>query len=420
MINVAGLMESGIDAEAMRVVIAVGRAAEERGAEPYLVGGLPRDLIVGAHSSRSPDLDITLVGAGSDTFDYIARRVSGQITRRSQFNTVSMRVGGRDFDLIMARSESYPSPGSLPVVRQGTLDEDLARRDFSVNAMAVSLSERTWGALYDPRHGRDDLRLGTLRTLYPDSFRDDATRILRAARYASRLSLRLTPETRSALGESVGYIRYISPARAGAELERVFLEPNAAAALGLLEEWGALASIHPALGHDAGAWTLFSERVVALSERDRVAVGYATLGAKMSGSDAAGVIARLMPNSLARRAIREAAELANWISGGGVVGLSNSGLSDRLDRLSEHSVAGCAISAADSSVGKRLDEYLGCLRAARPELTGDDIIALGVTQGPEVGRIRRLLRAARQDGIIESREGEEAFVIDRLKASDEF
>lgn len=222
--NVSDLMASGIESDVLESVRAVAEAAGGCGAEPYLVGGLVRDLIIG--TAASLDLDITLVGADAETFDEIARRVSGEITKRSQFNTIALRVGGHNFDLIMARDESYPTPGSLPVVRPGTLEEDLARRDFSVNAMAVSLSEDNWGDLFDPHGGLGDLRNGTLRILHPDSFRDDATRILRAARYASRLSLALSPETKDALLGSVGFIAEISPTRMRDELERVFLESD--------------------------------------------------------------------------------------------------------------------------------------------------------------------------------------------------
>ena len=414
--SIAGDMESRIGADTLR---AIGRAAEEIGAEAYLVGGLPRDILAGFSPGGSPDVDITLVGVGRDGFDEIARRVGGEIVKRSQFGTVALRVGARDFDLVMARDESYPSPGSLPVVHPGTLAEDLARRDFSVNAMAVSLSDSTWGELYDPQGGLDDLWEGTLRVLHLDSFRDDGTRILRAARYSSRLSLGLSSETKDALLGSVGYIADISPARVRDELERVFLETSASAALGLLHEWGALSAIHPALGYEAAAWARFSERAVGLSGRGRIAVGYAVLGAGMSAVDVVGVVARLRPGALGRRALGESAELAKRIAGGGLVGLANSALSDLLDPLLEFSVLGRAIAAGDSAIGVRLDEYLRWLRSARPELSGDEIIALGVARGPEVGSTIRRLIAARRDGLVVSREEEEAFVLDGLKASRE-
>ena len=413
--NVAGLMASGISPAVLRALRDVAKAAEECGVEPFLVGGLVRDLFLEA--TGSPDLDVALVGATADTFSDIARLVCGEITKQSQFNTVGMKVGGYDFDIIMARAESYPSPGSLPVVRQGTLDEDLARRDFSVNAMAVSLSEDKWGDLFDQQGGLGDLREGTLRVLHPGSFRDDATRILRAARYASRLSFELSPETKDALLASVGFISKISPARMRDELERIFLEPDAASALGLLSGWRALSAVSPALEYEADAWSLYSERTHGLSERGRISVGYAILGAGMSVPESTSVAARLMPEARARRALRDSAGLIARIEGDEFEGAANSAVAEALDALSELSVIGCAIARAGSPIGGRLQEYLRVHRPLRTILTGDDIIALGVSRGPEVGRIQRRLRAARQDGLVaRSREEEEAFVRDRLKA----
>ena len=413
--NVAGLMASGISPAVLRALRDVAKAAEECGVEPFLVGGLVRDLFLEA--TGSPDLDVALVGATADTFSDIARLVCGEITKQSQFNTVGMKVGGYDFDIIMARAESYPSPGSLPVVRQGTLDEDLARRDFSVNAMAVSLSEDKWGDLFDQQGGLGDLREGTLRVLHPGSFRDDATRILRAARYASRLSFELSPETKDALLASVGFISKISPARMRDELERIFLEPDAASALGLLNGWRALSAVSPALEYEADAWSLYSERTHGLSERGRISVGYAILGAGMSVPESTSVAARLMPEARARRALRDSAGLIARIEGDEFEGAANSAVAEALDALSELSVIGCAIARAGSPIGGRLQEYLRVHRPLRTILTGDDIIALGVSRGPEVGRIQRRLRAARQDGLVaRSREEEEAFVRDRLKA----
>ena len=413
MINVSDLMESGVESDVFITLRKVARGAEESGVEPYLVGGLVRDLIVGV--SASPDLDIALVGAKSETFGEIARRVSGEITKRSQFNTVALRVGGCHFDLTMARSESYPTPGSLPVVRRGTLEEDLARRDFSVNAMAVSLSSDNWGELHDPQGGLDDLRNRTLRVLHSDSFRDDATRILRAARYASRLSLELFPETKDALLGSVGFISKISPARVRDELERVFLESNVTTALSLLSEWRALSAISPALEYEADAWSLYSERTDGLSKRGRIAVGYAILGAGMSVVGADGVAARLMLGARERRALGDSAGLMARIDGGEFDGAANSAVAEALDALSELGVMGCAIARAGSPIGGRLEEYLRVHRPLRTILTGDDIIALGVPRGPEVGRIQRRLRDTRLDGLIESREEEEAFVLDKVK-----
>ena len=136
----------------------------------------------------------------------------------------------------------------------------------------------------------------------------------------------------------------------------------------------------------------------------------------MSRDATMGVAGRLRLGASDRRALEESASLSDTISAGGVAGLSNSGLAAILDSLSECSVLGSALAASGSPIGDRLNEYLRCHRNVQAELSGSDIIALGATEGPEVGSLLRRLRAARQDGLVRSREEEEAFVLDGLKA----
>ena len=210
-----------IPASQLDIARLIASAAEQASVEPYLVGGAVRDALLGRSSTG--DLDITLVGADAATFAHIARITGGRITSKP---LNSIRPGWK--------LESAPwtspwhglrltlEPGSLPVVRPGTLAEDLSRRDFTVNAMAVSLGSDRWGRLFDPHGGQDDLRKGQIRTLHEGSFLDDATRILRAARYAARLSFDLDDTTRHSLDRSIGFLSTISSARLRNELERIF------------------------------------------------------------------------------------------------------------------------------------------------------------------------------------------------------
>ena len=209
----------------------------------------------------------------------------------------------------MARAEEYPTPGSLPVVRPGTLDEDLSRRDFSVNAMAVSLSSETWGDLVDLHQGLADLQNRRLRVLHENSFRDDPTRILRAARYASRLALTPTSVTENALLESVAFLDCVSPARVRNEMDRVFQESNPGGTMHLLSHWGVLRAIHPCLEYRADAWDRFAAEAKGLASRDKTSLGYAILSCGISEADSRGLITRLNPGASERRSIQEAATL---------------------------------------------------------------------------------------------------------------
>ena len=257
MTNIASILEGRLGASRVELLRSAARAASELGVPLYLVGGSVRDAL--RPRRRAPtapvrragaDLDVSFVGgspktppgpaplgsglrrnderprrraptapvrrAGATDPDVcvvsgavgfasaLAGALGGVAESPSQFGTAKLRVGGVSLDLVMARRESYAAPGALPTVEPGSLADDLARRDFSINAMAVSLSAESWGDLTDPFDGAGDLERRIIRVLHPGSFRDDATRLFRAARYAGRLGFGLEPETERLAREGAG------------------------------------------------------------------------------------------------------------------------------------------------------------------------------------------------------------------------
>ena len=399
--SAANLIARRMPPEAADAVRAVGRAAERAGVRPYLVGGSVRDLFA-AERGASPDIDIALEGADAAAFDRVAARIGGRVSKRSQFVTAKLDLGGLSIDLAMTRAERYPAPGSLPRVRPAPLAEDLARRDFSVNAMAVSLSAADFGELTDPYGGLPDLRQSKLRALHERSFQDDATRIVRAARYCARLSLQPTAETRRWLTESAPFISAISPARVRAELERLFLEGAAAArAMSLLREWGALSAIHPALSAgDREAWTRFSERAGETPRDAIIPIAYAIIGAPLSDAQIAGIAERLRPASRSVRALSDAAALTRRLADepGDAANIPMSRLAAILDRFDDRAAVGASLAAPDAALRERLSACVQARAADRPHLTGDDLIGLGIPPGPAIGEILTRLRDARLDG----------------------
>ena len=393
---------------ALAALRAVGDGAERAGVEPYLVGGAVRDLLLGRDAAS--DLDVSLLHADASTFDAIASLTGGDVIKRSQFNTARLSLGEMAIDLAMARAEEYPTPGSLPVVRPAdSMRQDLARRDFSINAMAVSLSAASWGELLDPHEGRADLSAGLIRALHAGSFRDDPTRIFRAARYAARLGMRLEPDTLGWVSDSTGFISRLSPARVRNELERIFDEPDSAnRAMELLWDWDALSAIHSSLRRDAAAWERFAAATAGLSQRERAGVGYAMLCYGVSDADASAVVARLRPNGTSRRSIRDAARLGRMAKSE-LICRSNSELASLLDPLSGSAIRGAALSSADAA-RRRFDGYLSRHRDLKSHLTGDDLIRMGIPRGPDVGRTLARLRAARIDGDAQTAEDERALV----------
>ena len=407
--NVADLMMSRLTAESVCAARTIGAAAEASGVLPFLVGGSVRDVLV--RQQATVDLDVALVGADSTTFDRIADLTGGRITRRSQFVTAKLQIDSLEVDLAMARAEDYPSPGCLPVVRPGTLEDDLTRRDFSVNAMAVSLSSENWGHLVDLHEGLADLRERRLRVLHENSFRDDPTRILRAARYSSRLALTPTPETLEPLLASISFLDRVSPARVRNELERVFLEKDPTGAMKLLSDWGVLKTIHPCLEFRSDAWGRFAREAERLPTHARASLGYAISSYGISEADALGLATRLNPGASERRSINEAVTLGR-ISAPDLVSYSNSDLASVLDPMSESAVLGAAM-AREDELGCRIINYLCCHRDLRPHLTGDDLIRVGVPEGPAVGDFLKRLRDSWLDGEVSS-PGEELALAESL------
>jgi hypothetical protein len=159
----------------------------------YLVGGAVRDLLLGLEGG---DLDVAIEGDA----DMLADLPGFEVEREGLFLTGRLHTDDLRLDVAQARAETYPRPGGLPEVRPATISEDLARRDFTINAMAFPLAADD--QLLDPHGGLEDLRSELLRVLHPRSFVDDPTRALRAARYAARFGLELEPETDRLLRES--------------------------------------------------------------------------------------------------------------------------------------------------------------------------------------------------------------------------
>ena len=218
-------------------------------APAYLVGGAVRDLLRGADAV---DLDVAVEGDARAVARALADRVRGEAREHERFGTATVRADGLNVDLATTRREDYPEPGALPEVEEAGLDEDLARRDFTINAMALGLSGDDLGHLYDPRTGLTDLEEGLVRVLHDRSFADDPTRLLRALRYEARLRYRMEPATerlaRDAAAE--GGLRAVSGARVRDELMDLLAEPELPSAVVRMRELGVDRAMHTALEAD--------------------------------------------------------------------------------------------------------------------------------------------------------------------------
>ena len=217
----------------------IGQLAQEHGASAYAVGGCVRDWWLG--KGQTTDLDIALEGDAIAFAQVVAGHFQGQLMRtHQQFGTatvmIPLKAATVRVDVAMCRKETYAAPAAYPRVQPGTLRDDVFRRDFTINAIAVALNPRHWGRVVDPFGGRRDLRAKRLRILHRRSFADDPSRILRGVRFAARLGLRWERETLRACRDALamGALGRLNTGRLRKELDAISREERPGACLNLL------------------------------------------------------------------------------------------------------------------------------------------------------------------------------------------
>jgi len=220
----------------------IGALADRQGVSAYAVGGCVRDWCLG--SRHTPDLDVTVEGDGVSLAREAGRALGAKVQMHPPFGTATLtlraaRSTAARIDVATCRTETYAKPAAYPRVSPGALHDDLFRRDFTMNAMAVALNPGRFGALVDPFGGRRDLAARRLRVLHPRSFLDDPSRMLRGIRFARRFGCRFAPATAAALRRALrqGALGWLNAGRLRKELERVLDEPDPRACLRDLAGW---------------------------------------------------------------------------------------------------------------------------------------------------------------------------------------
>ncbi|MFH1189119.1 MAG: hypothetical protein V1682_00315 [Candidatus Omnitrophota bacterium] len=248
--DLAKKISSVLPKERVLLMKRIGALAGTLGFRAFAVGGLVRDLILGA---ANMDLDIVVEGDAIVMGDALAEETLGTIVSHKRFGTCTVSAkDGLKIDLATARSETYEKPGALPVVRSGSIEDDLARRDFTMNAMAISVNRPDFGGLLDLHNGRRDLACGTIRAMHDGSFIDDPTRILRAVRFGSRLRFAIDRHTESLIKQAVRSSAFesVSRERVREELMLMFQDKAPFEAVRRMARYGGFKFIHPAIKID--------------------------------------------------------------------------------------------------------------------------------------------------------------------------
>jgi tRNA nucleotidyltransferase (CCA-adding enzyme) len=367
----------------------------------YLVGGAVRDLVLG-HPGY--DIDLALEGDAVAMSHFLAEKTGGREVTHVRFGTARVSGHGFRLDLARTRRERYPHAGSLPVVEPATLAEDLARRDFTINAVALRL-EPVPAEVIDPFRGVADARSRLVRVLHDRSFQDDATRILRAVRYAARLDFKIATQTAALIRRDLSYLSTISGPRLRRELALLFEEPGAVAGSRLAQQLGVLEAIHPALqlAQDvAGRWqtALGGPRLAPLDE-----LGFCVVANPADHGTAAAVSKWLHLTGRVERALGDLVRLKSQSPKLVAMRETPSQATELLDGCVPAAVWALAVVEGGETATVCLD-YLSSWRHVRPALTGDDLLGMGLPPGPELGKTLSRLRAARLDGRITTRHDE--------------
>ena len=239
----------------------VGNAADQLGIRAYAVGGVVRDYFLQRHCT---DIDIVCVGNGIDLAKATAQSINPhiEVSVFKNFGTASFQYHNQgetwQIEFVGARRESYRRDSRKPIVEDGTLEDDQNRRDFTINAMAVSVNSDTFGQLLDPFGGIHDLNLGIIRTpLDPDiTFSDDPLRMMRAIRFASQLGFIIQDKTFEAIHRNAERIKIVSAERITTELNKIVLSPKPSVGFKLLQKSGLLPIIFPEFSALKGVETI--------------------------------------------------------------------------------------------------------------------------------------------------------------------
>ena len=361
--------------------------ATTSGVPLWLVGGGVRDLALGRPVH---DLDLALPGEATPFAVAIVARLGSEATveDESRFGTASVRFEEARLDLARLRTERYVSSGALPEVTfVDRIEDDLARRDFSVNAMALGLAGAEADVLVDPSGGLADLAARRLRVLHARSFEDDATRLWRGARTAAVFDLEPDEATARLIADGTRYLDTISGDRITAELKFTARRGRAGRTLALADAWGVLRGTHRALRLDTSSAHALQRRTGPIAFEVFMAVLLAPL------PERAAVLERLAASRVVATTVEQTARLVE------------AGAGDATPEVLE----GLAGATEDARAAARwldperqpaLQRDLGRWERTRPVLGAEELMRLGVPKGSALGAILDRLRRARYLGTL--------------------
>jgi len=397
------------------LIYEIGSEADHRGIKAYLVGGFVRDLIL---NRKNLDLDIVL---DSDTVVFakrVAQKFQASVVVHERFKTASLIFpSGLRVDLATARKEVYPFPGSLPIVSPGTIQDDLFRRDFTINAMAVQINHREFGELIDSFGGYDDLKEKTIRILHKKSFEDDPTRLLRAIRFEQRFDFKMEATTLKLLefGFRRRFDKKVKPQRYFAEFKKILKESCPEKGLFRLNQLKGLSFISPSLRIDSSQKNWINqvqmhirwfEKNIPNKVLDAWFVYFIILVSPLSSSHFVNMGGDFNLTKEQRKDLKNLGTMLKKYLGFLASPLKPSRIYRLLSPLSYELILSLRVIASKKSIIKKIDKFLTTDRLVKLSATGEDLKKMGFSSNQKLGHILNLLLDYKLDGRIKSSEDE--------------
>lgn len=414
-----------LDEETVALFKTIGEAAASLNMVAYAVGGMVRDLLLGQPNF---DLDFVIEGSAAELAEKLRLDYGGKfelLATHERFQTATLMVHGRvarEIDLSTARTEFYEFPAALPEVEPSKLEQDLLRRDFTINALAVCINPERFGELIDLFDGMRDLEKRVIRILHPFSFIEDPTRIVRAARFAGRLGFHFDVRTREQARRAVsmGIFDDLGGVRIKEELKMILESPHRIKTLSLLSDLGGnLCYLDKKLDF-CDSTRRSMRRAERLLERFAVAEPWIVyLGALLSelpAQSVSGVLNRLMLTNKQKENIESGLDLHRQMP----LSMKELKRSEVYEMMLGRSRESLAIAAAIAQVGsdlrRALKLYIDELADTKISINGGDLLAMGYLPGPKIGETLSVVLAARLDKEIAGRK-EELSLAKRLLGS---
>ena len=422
--NVASLLAKNLPHKISSLLVEIGRIGEEKAFSVYLVGGFVRDLLLGV---KNFDLDLVVEGDGISFARHLVKRLGGKVTAHKRFGTaVAALSGGIKIDVASARREFYKFPGALPAVEQGSLREDLYRRDFTINAMAIRLNPKRYGELVDFFGGWRDLKRRLIKVLHKRSFIEDPTRIFRAIRFQGRYGFSLDRSSEQFLRDALKLEIFtrLSKERIREEVIAILREPEPKNAVLSLGRLGVLKSIHPKI-------TLTKEMESQLGRTKPILSRFKS-PIKEDAAECWIVYFLILVQKLSILEVQNLCKIFRFSREQATkINRGREGLSEIIGKLEKPKVKpsflyrtlrGMPIEALlfvvlkskSRLVEKRIYRFLTRIRKEKIYTTGDKLKKMGYKEGPIFKRILEELLWAKLDGMVKGPSSEKKFVFDNF------